>query len=215
MQILHDGHAVDRLAPRRLDPYAAKHHPTEFLLMLISIVYDSGYGHTAKQARAVADGVVQVSDAEARLVPVADPAIPWDALEASDAIIFGSPTYNGTVSARLKQFMEDSTRTAWVPQKWRNKVAAGFTNSGAMHGDKLHSLISMALFAAQHGMLWVGLDLFPGKSSDEQNRIGGWLGAMAQSNDESPELSPIASDLQTATHLGRRVAETARRLQPA
>lgn len=182
--------------------------------MLISIVYDSGYGHTAKQAQAVAQGVSQVPGAEARLIAVADGPVPWDELEASDAIIFGSPTYNGSLSARLKKFMEDSTKPAWIPQKWRNKVAAGFTNSGAMHGDKLHSLMSMVLFAAQHGMLWVGLDLFPGKSAAEQNRIGGWLGAMAQSNDESPELSPIESDLKTAAHLGRRVAETVRRLQP-
>jgi len=175
--------------------------------MLISIVYDSGYGHTAKQAQAVADGARKGPNTEVQLIAVADGPIVWEALEASEAIIFGSPTYSGVVSARFKQFMEDSTKPAWVPQKWRNKVAAGFTNSGAQHGDKLNSLISMALFAAQHGMIWVGLDLFPGRSNDDPNRIGGWLGAMAQSNDESPELSPIASDLKTAAHLGQRVAE--------
>ena len=183
--------------------------------MLISIVYDSGYGHTAKQANALAAGAREHADAEVRLIAVADASVPWDVLEASDAIVFGSPTYNGSVSARFKQFMEGSTRPAWIPQKWKNKVAAGFTNSGAMHGDKLQSLIAMSLFAAQHGMVWVGLDLFPGKSAEELNRVGGWLGAMAQSNDESPELSPIDSDLKTAAHLGRRVAEFARRLQPA
>jgi NAD(P)H dehydrogenase (quinone) len=181
--------------------------------MLISIVYDSGFGHTAKQAQAVAEGVGQVSDVESRLIAVADKPIPWDVLEASDAIIFGSPTYNGSISWRFKQFMEDSTRPAWIPQKWRDKVAAGFTNSGAMHGDKIHSLMSMVLFAAQHGMLWIGLDVFPGKSADEMNRVGGWLGAMAQSNDESTDLSPIASDLKTAAHLGARVAQAARRLR--
>ncbi|MDN0085230.1 flavodoxin family protein [Crenobacter sp. SG2305] len=178
--------------------------------MLISIVYDSGYGHTAKQAQAVAKGVREVPGAEVQLIAVADGAIPWETLEASDAIIFGSPTYNGLVSARFKQFMEDSTKPAWMPQKWRNKIAAGFTNSGAQHGDKLNALVSMALFAAQHGMIWVGLDLFPGRSSEERNRIGGWLGAMAQSNDESPEFSPIESDLETAAYLGQRVADIAR-----
>ncbi len=177
--------------------------------MQIAIVYDSGFGHTAKQAQAVAEGVKRVSGMDATLVAVADGAIPWETLEAADAIIFGSPTYNGTISAKLKKFMEDSTRAAWLPQKWRNKIAAGFTNSGAMHGDKLNALITMALFAAQQGMIWVGLDLFPGRSPEERNRIGGWLGAMAQSNDESPELSPIASDLETAAHLGQRVAEIA------
>lgn len=183
--------------------------------MLISIVYDSGYGHTAKQAQSVAEGVRRVAGAEARLVALAEGAAPWEALAQSDAIIFGAPTYNGAPSARFKAFCEESTRLAWVPQTWRDKVAAGFTNSGAMHGDKLHSLISMALFAAQHGMIWVGLDLFPGKSDAEMNRIGGWLGAMAQSDEASPEITPIDSDLKTAAHLGQRVAETARRLRPA
>ena len=175
--------------------------------MLVCIVYDSGYGHTQKQAEAIAEGVYRIPGVDARLIAVANDEIDWDVLAGSDAIIFGSPTYNGTISARLKKFMEDSTRTAWVPQTWRNKIAAGFTNSGAMHGDKLNSLITLALFAAQHGMIWVGLDLFPGKNSNELNRVGGWLGAMAQSNDESPELSPIQSDLETAQHLGQRVAE--------
>jgi NAD(P)H dehydrogenase (quinone) len=62
-------------------------------------------------------------------------------------------------------------------------------------------------------MIWVGLDLFPGRSPDEPNRIGGWLGAMAQSDDVSLELSPIASDLQTAAHLGQRVAELGSRFK--
>lgn len=180
----------------------------------VSIVYDSGYGHTTKQAEAVAEGVRRVPGADVRMISVAD-EIDWETLAASDAIVFGSPTYSGTVSARLKKFMEDSTRSAWLPQAWRNKIAAGFTNSGAQHGDKLNSLMTMTLFAAQHGMIWVGLDLFPGRTADDLNRIGGWLGAMAQSDDVSPELSPIASDLKTAAHLGQRVAEFARRFQPA
>ena len=189
--------------------------------MLISIVHDSGWGHTARQARSVAEGARGVAGAEVQLIAVSEGAIPWDVLEASDAIVFGSPTYNGSPSARFKQFCEASTKPVWNDMKWRNKVAAGFTNSGAQNGDKLHSLISMALFAAQHGMLWVGLDLKPGNDSShgsvhDLNRLGSWLGAMAQSNgDQGPDDAPITSDLETAAHLGRRVAETVCRLQPA
>jgi multimeric flavodoxin WrbA len=186
--------------------------------VLISIVYDSGYGHTAKQAQAVAEGVRKVPGAQAELIAVADDAMPWETLEASEAIVFGAPTYNGSPSARFKQFCENSTRPAWNELKWRNKVAAGFTDSGAQNGDKLHSLISMALFAAQHGMLWVGLDLKPGNrgSVHDLNRLGSWLGAMAQSNgDQGPDEAPTESDLETAAYLGERVAETVRRLQPA
>lgn len=185
--------------------------------MLISIVYDSGYGHTAKLAQAVAEGVQRVDDSQARLILVADQPIPWEILEASDGIVFGSPTYNGTLSAKLKQFFEDANRPAWNELKWRNKIAAGFTNSGAHSGDKLNTLVSMALFAAQHAMIWVGLDLKPGNSSSnasshDLNRLGSWLGAMAQSNmDQAPDLAPPDSDLRTASYLGQRVAETARR----
>lgn len=184
--------------------------------MLVSIIYDSGYGHTAKQATAVADGVSRVAGVEARLIAVADGSIPWDALEASDAIIFGSPTYNGLITAKLKQFFEDATKPVWNDLKWHNKIAAGFTNSGAHSGDKLNTLTSMAMFAAQHAMIWVGLDLKPGNSSStgsssDLNRLGSWLGAMAQCNvDESPDVALIDSDLRTAAHLGQRVAEVTR-----
>jgi NAD(P)H dehydrogenase (quinone) len=188
--------------------------------MQISIVYDSGYGHTARVAKAVAAGARSVDGADVRLIAIADGPMDWEVLENSDAIIFGSPTYNGMISARLKQFFEDSTKTAWTPQKWRNKLAAGFTNSGAQHGDKLSSLISMALFAAQHGMIWVGLDMMPGNSSstgseNDLNRHGSWLGVMTQSNtDQAADIAPIRSDLDTAAYLGTRVARTVSRFQP-
>jgi multimeric flavodoxin WrbA len=169
----------------------------------------------------VGDGVREVPGVQVELIKVSEGEIPWDRLEASDAIIFGAPTYNGSPSARFKQFCEDSTKPAWIGMKWRDKVAAGFTNSGAQNGDKLHSLVSMALFAAQHGMVWVGLDLQPGNDSsrgsvNDLNRLGSWLGAMAQSNgDQGPEETPIRSDLDTAAYLGERVAQTVRRFRPA
>lgn len=189
--------------------------------MLVSIIFDSGFGHTARQAKAVAEGAGRVEGTEVQLIPLGEGLVPWEKLEESDAIVFGSPTFNGLVSARFKQFMEDSTKPVWRELKWRNKVGAGFTNSGAQHGDKLNSLVSMALFAAQHGMIWVGLDLHPGNASstgslDDLNRLGSWLGAMAQSNvDQGPDVAPIDSDLRTAAYLGERVAQTAKRFAAA
>ncbi|OHV25278.1 flavodoxin family protein [Rhizobium sp. RMa-01] len=189
--------------------------------MLISIVYDSGYGHTARVAEAAAEGVREVDGTQVKLIAVSDGSVDWETLEKSDAIVFGSPTYNGMISARLKQFFEESTKVAWTQLKWRNKIAAGFTNSGAQHGDKLNSLVSMALFAAQHGMIWVGLDLMPGNNSstsspDDLNRLGSWLGVMTHANvDQAPDIAPPDSDLRTARYLGRRVAETAGRFKPA
>lgn len=178
----------------------------------VAIVYHSGYGHTEVQAQAVARGVESVEGASAALIPVDEAEHHWADLDAADAIIFGAPTYFGSASAAFKRFAEASV-TVWADNlRWKDKLAAGFTNSKTMSGDKLNTLMSFVILAAQHGMQWVGLDLYPGwhttgSSPDELNRLGSWLGAMAQSNsDAAPGEAPPRSDLETAAHLGRRVA---------
>jgi NAD(P)H dehydrogenase (quinone) len=186
----------------------------------VAVVYHSGYGHTAEQAKAVAQGARSIATVTAQLIPVDKIDAHWDDLDDADAIIFGAPTYMGSVSAPFKAFMDASSR-AWFEQKWKNKIAAGFTNSGSQSGDKLNTLLQLAVFAAQHGMIWVGLGLLPGNNSskgsvNDLNRLGGFLGAMAQSNvDQGPEAGPIASDLKTAMHLGERVAAIAGQLTRA
>ena len=180
----------------------------------IAVVYHSGFGHTEKQAQAVAEGAGGVAGAKAILVPVAEAEARFDEISAADAIVFGTPTYMGGVSGPFKTFM-DATSKIWYGRGWKDKVAAGFTNSASQSGDKLNSLVQLAIFAAQHGMIWVGLDLLPGNnnskgSTADLNRLGSFLGAMAQSNaDEGPDKGPIASDLETAKVLGKRVAEKA------
>jgi multimeric flavodoxin WrbA len=123
----------------------------------------------------------------------------------------------GSPSAVFKKFMEESS-SRWMKQEWADKVAAGFTNSSSQSGDKLNTLISLAVFAAQHSMIWVSLGLMPGNNAssgsvNDVNRLGSWLGAMAQSNFDQPaDLAPLESDLQTAKSLGLRVANMAKRL---
>jgi len=180
----------------------------------IAIVYHSGYGHTRRQAEAVKAGVKQVEGAEALLLTVEEAQTRWDELASAEAIIFGAPTYMGSASAPFKAF-QDATSRAVVAKgfAWKDKIAAGFTNSGARSGDKLATLIQIAVFAAQHGMHWVNLGLPPANNSttgseEDLNRLGFWLGAGAQSNvDQGPDVAPPEADLATARHLGQRVAE--------
>ncbi|HEX6979986.1 MAG TPA: flavodoxin family protein [Alphaproteobacteria bacterium] len=185
----------------------------------VAVVYHSGYGHTKLQAEAVARGAAAVPGTEVALIPVAEAEARWDELDGADAIVFGAPTYMGSLSAPFKAFI-DSTSKTWAARKWRNKIAAGFTNSGSQSGDKLNSLLQLVTFAMQHGMIWVGLDLPPGNNHSkgsiaDLNRLGSSVGAMAQSNvDQGPEHGPIPSDLETAAHLGARVAAFARRVSP-
>ncbi len=182
----------------------------------IAIVYHSGYGHTGRQAEAIKAGVEEVDGVEAMLLTVDKVDRHWGDLNAAEAIIFGSPTYMGAVSAPFKGFQEATSNTVLAKgYLWKDKIAAGFTTSGSRSGDKLSTLMQMVIFAAQHGMHWVGLDLPPANcssigSEEDMNRLGFWLGAAAPANtDEGPETAPPASDLATAHHLGRRVALTA------
>ena len=110
----------------------------------------------------------------------------WDILDAADGIVFGSATYMGNVSAGFQTFAEQTGRRC-LNGTWRDKIAAGFTNSGAKSGDKLNTLVSLAVFAAQHHMHWVSLGLGAGWNSatgseNDLNRLGFWLGAAAQTD---------------------------------
>jgi NAD(P)H dehydrogenase (quinone) len=185
----------------------------------VAVVYHSGYGHTAKQAKSIADGAAQVKGVDVMLVKVEDADQNWEALEKSAAIIFGAPTYMGSASAQFKVFMDATSRTVFAKGgMWRDKVAAGFTNSASRSGDKLATLQQLSIFAAQHGMHWVNLGLPPGHNNSKStedivNRHGFFLGAAAQSNaDESAEVAPPPADLLTAEHLGKRVALVAKQL---
>lgn len=185
----------------------------------VAIASHSGFGHTARQAAAVADGVRTVPGVQAVRCDVATLGDPlWEQLAQADAIVFGSPTYMGSPSAVFQAFAEASSKV-WAEQGWQDKLAAGFTNSSGVNGDKLNTLTSFVVLAAQHGMTWVNLGLPPGwlftttGSEHDLNRLGGFLGAMAQSpSDAPPETSPPDADLRTAHHLGRRVAHLAKQV---
>lgn len=186
-------------------------------MIRVAIVYHSGYGHTARQAEAVAEGVQQAGGSRSLLLSVEDAQQRWEDLHAAHAIIFGAPTYMGSASASFKAFQEATSKVMMAGgYLWKDKIAAGFTNSGARAGDKLSTLIQMVLFAAQHGMHWVSLDLPPANNStsgseEDLNRLGFWIGAAAQSNtDEGPDRAPPEADLATARHLGARVARVTR-----
>ena len=187
----------------------------------VCVIYHSGYGHTQRVAESIQSGVTSVKGIDCELLSVTelDENSPsWDILDSADAMIFGSPTYMGSVSAEMKKFME-ATSARWMELKWADKLAAGFTNSASQNGDKQNTLVTLCTFAAQHGMVWINLNQIPGNnhsggSVEDINRLGASLGAMAQSNaDEGPDIAPLGSDLKTAKLLGERVAKSALRWQ--
>ena len=186
----------------------------------VSIVYHSGYGHTKKLAESVLAGMQPVVGVTASLIAIdAEGNVPesaWADLAASDAIVFGSPTYMGTVSWQFKKFADASSKP-WFAQAWRDKLFAGFTNSATMNGDKFATLHMMMTLAMQHSGLWIGTGLMPSNTKAAQrndiNYVGSFGGLMAQSpSDSSPDEGPLPGDLETGKLFGKRVAEAAAKL---
>ncbi|MBY0611491.1 MAG: flavodoxin family protein [Beijerinckiaceae bacterium] len=179
----------------------------------VAIVYHSGYGHTKRMAESVHEGVASVAGVEAHLVAIDAegnlPADGFDTLKAADGIIFGSPTYMGTVSWQFKKFADASSKP-WYSQEWKDKVAAGFTNSASMNGDKLSTLHYMFTLAMQHGMVWVGTGIMPSnkKSStrNDINYVASFSGAMAATPSDASVDEMLPGDLETAKAFGARVA---------
>jgi NAD(P)H dehydrogenase (quinone) len=183
----------------------------------IAIVYFSDFkGNTESLAKAVQRGAESVADTEVALIHTDRVDEHWATLHAADAIIFGTPTYIGSVAARFKEFIEKLAGEVWLQRLWVNKVAGGFTVSAGRSGDKLACLQQLVTFAAQMGMLWVPMRITGGNYSSQGseadlNRMAGYLGVMAQANiDEPAELAPPPSDIATAELHGNHVANVAR-----
>lgn len=185
----------------------------------IAIVYFSGYGHTVRQAEAVQRGA-EGAGAEVTMIRIPqDGDLPAETLETigtADAIVYGSPTYMGGVPWQFKRFADASSKP-WFGQLWKDKLAAGFTNSASLNGDKFSTMSYFWTLSQQHGQLWVGPGILPSNKlasgGGDTNWAGGFGGAYAISpSDSTPEQAPFPGDLETARILGERVARFADRL---
>ncbi|MFK3737571.1 flavodoxin family protein [Massilia sp. TN1-12] len=178
------------------------------------VVFHSGYGHTKRMADAVAEGaratLLQI-DADGNLSDQA-----WADIAAAHYIIVGSPTYMGGPSWQFKKFADASSKP-WFEDAWKDKVFGGFTNSASINGDKLATLQYFALLAAQHRGIWVGMGMKSSNTKasrrDDINRMGSFLGAMAQTPADAAPEEMSSGDLDTARIYGRRVAEIADRVR--
>jgi len=179
----------------------------------VLVLYHSGMGHTAKMAEAVHEGAASVQGCNSTIMAIEGKDIRdgrysndsvFSAIDKADAVILGSPTYMGCVSANTKAFME-ATSSKYADRSWSDKIASGFTVSGGPSGDKLNTLQTMVVWAMQLGMIWVGLGMTP-FNDEGLNRLSFYIGAGGQALQEPPDEKPDEADLNTGSALGERVA---------
>jgi NAD(P)H dehydrogenase (quinone) len=130
----------------------------------VSVIYYSATGTVTELARTLADEA-EKAGAEVRLRKVAELA-PDAAINASpawranldatqeipqaspddvvwaDAVLFGTPTRWGNVSAQLRMFIE-SLAPYWAQGALQDKAYSGFTASSSPHGGQESTLLAM------------------------------------------------------------------------
>lgn len=192
--------------------------------MKVLVLYYSMYGHIEAMARAVAEGVAEVDDAEAvlRRVPETLPSEvlekmgavkpPDDVdgatltdLEGADAVIFGTPTRFGNMCGQMKQFL-DSTGGLWMKGALVGKAAGVFTSSNTQHGGQESTILSFHITLLHHGMVVVGLPYtFDGQMRTDEITGGSPYGASTiAGGDGSRQVSE--NELSAARFQGRHVA---------
>lgn len=182
-------------------------------MTIVIIFYHSGYGHTKLQAEAVHQGVASVSGVDAVLMTTEEALARLDEFDRADGIIFGCPTYLGSMSAEMKKFLEAGIKK-WFAEAWKDKIAGAFTNSSSFSGDKLNTLVGLFLATMQHSMIYVGLGLLPsadhnedmnsveGPKPETMNRLGSFAGAMAASFQVKQPDAPPKGDYSPQNIMG-------------
>jgi NAD(P)H dehydrogenase (quinone) len=194
----------------------------------VLVLYYSMYGHIETMSGAVAEGARSVGGTEvivkrvpetmppdvakkagAKLDQAAPVAAPTE-LGDYDAIIFGSPTRFGNMTAQMRNFL-DQTGSLWVKGALVGKVGSVFTSTGTGGGNE-STIISFVTTLMHQGMIYVGLPYACPELSDISEVKGGspWGAATIAGPDGSRQ--PSAKELAMARFQGNHVASIAKKL---
>ena len=201
--------------------------------MKVNIVFYSLYGHVYRLAEAIAEGAREVKGSTAALyqvpetlpadiiakmgateakksfahVPIAD----MQQLAEADAIVFGTPTRYGMMTAQMRTFL-DRTGQLWVKGALVGKVGSVFTSTGTQHGGQEATILSFHTTLLHHGMVIVGCPYTESRLQDVSEMSGG--SPYGASTIAGPDGSrrPSENELAIARFQGKYVATIAAKL---
>ncbi|MFI0771826.1 NAD(P)H:quinone oxidoreductase type IV [Streptomyces melanosporofaciens] len=187
----------------------------------LAVVYYSSTGTIAEIAKELRDAGVKAG-AEVRLLKVAElapqaaidsnpawaahhtataevPEATPDDIEWADAVLFGTPTRFGNVSAQLKQFI-DTLGGLWAQGKLADKVYSGFVSSATAHAGQESTLL--ALYNSIHH--FGGITVSPGFTDPAKFNDGNPYGT---SHVDAQGTNPVDDTTRTAARIqaGRAV----------
>ena len=195
----------------------------------VLVLYYSMYGHIEVMAKAIAEGAAKVPDTEVTIKRVpelmpeeaarnagvkldqdAEIASPED-LADYDAIIFGTPTRFGNMTAQMRNFL-DQTGGLWFEGKLIGKVGSVFTSTASQHGGQETTITSFHTTLLHHGMVVVGVPYsIPQLTSMEGISGGSPYGATTITGGDGSRM-PSDDELEIARFQGEHVAKIAAKL---
>jgi len=196
----------------------------------ILVLYHSAYGHVERMAQAVAEGARSVSGCEVAVKRVPE-LVPEDVARKAgmkldqkapiagvqeladyDAIIFGTPTRFGNMTAQMRNFL-DQTGGLWAKGALIGKVASVFASTATQHGGQETTITSFHCTLLHQGMIIVGLPYsFAGLTQMDEISGGTPYGATTLAKSDGSR-QPSAIELEGARYQGRHVAEITARLE--
>lgn len=200
----------------------------------VYVVFYSTYGHVYKMAEAVAAGAKDVPGAEVKLFQVPElmpdaaleksgakaarqafahvPVIQPDQLAQADAILFGTPTRFGNMSAQMRNFL-DQTGGLWMKGALVGKVGSVFISTATQHGGQETTITSFHTTLFHHGMIVAGVPYAEPRLLNMQEISGGTPYGASTIAGGDGSRSPSENELAIARFQGRHVAQIASKLR--
>jgi NAD(P)H dehydrogenase (quinone) len=192
------------------------------------VLYYSTYGHIETMAGAIAEGAraagaavtvkrvpelmsEEVARRAGAKLDQAAPIATVDELADYDAIIFGTPTRFGNMTAQMRNFL-DQTGGLWAQGKLIGKVGSVFASTASQHGGQETTITSFHTTLLHHGMIIVGVPYSAPELTNMNEITGGTpYGATTIANTDGSR-QPSENELKLARFQGRHVAEIAAKL---
>ena len=200
----------------------------------VQVIFYSMYGHIYKMAEAIAAGAREVNGTEVSLYQVPElvpenvleksgakaaraafahvPIAKVDQLSDADAIIFGTGTRFGNMTAQMRNFL-DQTGALWMNGSLVGKVGSVFTSTATQHGGQETTITSFHTTLLHHGMIIVGVPYAEQRLLNMDEISGGTpYGASTLTGGDGSRM-PSENELAIARYQGRHVATIASQLK--
>jgi NAD(P)H dehydrogenase (quinone) len=202
--------------------------------MKVNVIFHSLYGHIYKMAEAIAEGAQEVSGTEVKIYQVQEtlsqesltkmnavdtkktfahiPVAAVENLAEADAVIFGTPTRFGMMSAQMRAFL-DATGKLWIKGDMIGKVGSVFTSTGSQHGGQESTILSFHTTLLHHGMIIVGVPYSEQRQMNVSEITGGSPYGSSTIAGPDGSRAPTENELAIARFQGKHVAEITKRLR--